>query len=218
MHYSLTQVLASDPAIGASMTLRRGASLPEALALEADEFVLIEDGAILQFATNGAGERFHLSIIGPGYVFSPQSIDQLIRSQDRFGAEAMRNVQVRRISRTQWETINRVHPELYNWVIEQESQQLQIIQFHLAQHIQRSSLDKARFAICTYAQGLGIPNPCGSKTIRVSRAELALWIGVSSDRMYRLIRELHQSGEVEVSGRYIKVSTSLLTSLYPSYA
>nr|CEK42088.1 hypothetical protein PQBR57_0135 [Pseudomonas fluorescens SBW25] len=45
---------------------------------------------------------------------------------------------------------------------------------------------------------------------------MASWIGVSSDRIARLIRELHLSGEVTVSGRSIMVSNDLLSTLYPS--
>lgn len=198
--------------------LHRGQSLSSAITQDDGEFVLIEAGALLMFGTNGAGERFHLSILGNGYVFTPQSIRLAIRNNERFGIEAMRDVRLRRISRAEWQAVNRLNPYLYNWVIEQEAQQLKIVQFHLAQHVQRSSLDRARFALCTYAQGLGSILPCGSKSIKVSRAELATWIGVSSDRMARLIRELHVAGEVTVSGRSIKVSNDLLTSLYPRYA
>lgn len=210
--------LASDPSFGNSLTLYRGQSLADAIAQDRGEFVLIEQGALLMFGTNGAGERFYLSIIGPGYVFSPQSIGLAQKNCGRFGLEAMRDVQLRRISLMEWAHVIRQHPDLYNRVIEQEAQQLQFVHFHLAQHGQRSSLDRTRFALCTYAQGLGSPQPCGSKTIKVSRAELASWIGVSSDRIARLIRELHITGEVTVSGRSILVSNNLLSSLYPSYA
>lgn len=211
-----SQVLTSDPSIGTSFTLHRGQSLAGAVAHDGGEFVLIEGGALLMYGTNGAGERFYLSIIGAGYVFTPQSIRLASQNNDRFGIEAAREVRLRRITRAEWQSVIRLNPHLYNWVIEQEAQQLKIVQFHLAQHVQRSSLDRARFTLCTYAQGLGSRLPCGSKTIKVSRAELATWIGVSSDRMARLIRELHVSGEVTVSGRSIKVSRSLLTSLYPN--
>lgn len=213
-----TQVLASDQSLGTSFTLRRGQPLASAVTQDSGEFLLIEDGALLMFGTNGARERFYLSIIGTGYVFTPQSIRLANQNHERFGVEAMRDVRLRRISRSEWQTVSRLHPYLYKWVIEKEAQQLQIVQFHLAQHVQRSSLDRARFALCTYAQGLGSLLPCGSKSIKVSRAELASWIGVSSDRMARLIRELHATGEVTLSGRSIKVSKGLLTSLYPTYA
>lgn len=213
-----SQILASDPNLGSCFKLHRGQSLASAVAQDGGEFLLIEDGALIRYGTNGAGERFYLSIIGPGYVFTPQSIRLANQNHERFGIDAMRDVRLRRISRTEWQTANRLNDQLYNWVIEQEAKQLQIVQFHLAQHVQRSSLDRTRFALCTYAQGLGSLLPCGSKSIRVSRAELATWIGVSSDRIARLIRELHVAGEVTVSGRSIKVSSDLLTSLYPSQA
>lgn len=210
--------LASDPSFGKSFTLHRGQLLAGALAQDSGEFVLIEQGALLMFGTNGAGERFYLSIIGPGYVFSPQSIGLAQKNCRRIGLEAMRDVRLRRISLMEWARVIRRHPDLYDRVIEQEAQQLQFVHLHLAQHGQRSSLDRTRFALCTYAQGLGSPQPCGSKMIKVSRAELASWIGISSDRIARLIRELHVTGEVTVSGRSIKVSNTLLSSLYPSYA
>ncbi|NVL48662.1 Crp/Fnr family transcriptional regulator [Pseudomonas syringae pv. actinidiae] len=212
-----SQVLTSDVSLGSSFTLLRGQSLVSTAAGDCDAFVLIETGALLMYGTNGAGERFHLSIIGNGYVFTPQSIRLSNQNPARFGIEAMRDVTFRRITSEQWHGINQRFPSLYNWVIEQEAQQLHIVQFHLAQHVQRSSLDRARFALCTYAQGLGSLLPCGSKSIKVSRAELATWIGVSSDRMARLIRELHGNGEVTLSGRSIKVSSGLLTSHYPTY-
>lgn len=219
MHNSLpSQVLASDPTIGVSVTIRRGETLASVIEQDADEFVLVEEGAILLFAMNNTRQRFYLSIIASGYVFTPQSIALALHSQDRISSEAMRDVRLRRVSRAHWDKVCRAQPSLYNWVIEQEAQQLQIVQFHLTQHLQRSSLDRTRFALCSYAQGVGLPLPCGSKSIRVSRAELASWIGVSSDRMCRLIRELHESGEVTVSGRSIKVSTGLIASLYPSHA
>lgn len=215
---ALCQFLASDPSFGKSFTLHRGQSLADAVAQDSGEFVLIDQGALLMFGTNGIGERFYLSIIGPGYVFSPQSIGLAQKNSGRFGLEAMRDVQLRRISLMEWERVIRQHPDLYNRLIEQEARQLQFVHLHLAQHGQRSSLDRTRFALCTYAQGLGSTQPCGSKTIKVSRAELASWIGVSSDRIARLIRELHITGEVTVSGRSILVSNDLLSSLYPSYA
>lgn len=219
MHNTLpSQVLGYDPSIGSSHTLSRGMALTDVIAQDSDEFVMIERGAIVLFAKNGAGERFYLSIISEGHVFTPQSVGLVHKGQDRFCAQAMREVVIRRIPRQQWVAVNRKHPDLYQWVIEQETQQLQIVQFHLAQHIQRSSLDRTRFALCTYAQGLGMTQPCGSRTIRVSRAELATWIGVSSDRMCRLIRELHDAGEVTVMGRNITVSNDLLSNHYPSYA
>lgn len=219
MHNSIpSQVLISDPSLGTSVTIRRGETLASVIEPDADEFVVIEEGAILLFAMNNTHQRFYLSIIGAGYVFTPHSIALALHSQDRIGSEAMRDVRLRRITKAHWEVVSRAHPSLYNWVIEQEAQQLQIVQFHLAQHLQRSSLDRTRFALCSYAQGVGLPLPCGSKSIKVSRAELASWIGVSSDRMCRLIRELHESGEVTVSGRSIKVSNGLIASLYPSLA
>lgn len=211
-----SQVLTSDPSIGTRFTLYRGQPLANSVAQDNGDFVLIEAGAMIMFGTNGSGERVYLSIIGAGYVFTPQSIRLACQNSERFGIEAMREVRLRRITRAEWQAVNRLHPHLYNWVIEQEAQQLQIVQFHLAQHVQRSSLDRTRFALCTYAQGLGSLLPCGSKSIKVSRAELATWIGVSSDRMARLIRELHVAGEVTVSGRNITVSSDLITSHYPN--
>lgn len=215
MHNSLpSQILKSNLSIGSRHLLPRGMGLVDGIGRNGDEFVLVESGAILQYATSSSGERLYLSIISTGYVFTPQSIAQLI-CNDQFGADVIRDVSIRRIPRSQWEAINREHHELYSWVIEQEAQQLQIVHFHLAQHLKRNSLDRARFALCAYAQGLGLEHPCGSKTIRVSRAELASWIGVSSDRMCRLIRSLHESGEVTVAGRSIKVSLTLMSSLRP---
>jgi len=211
-----SQVLASDPSLGTSSTLYRGQSLASAVVQDNDEFVLIEDGALRMFVTNGAGERFYLSIIGAGYVFTPESIRLASQNHERRGVEAMREVRLRRISRAEWEAVNRKHPHLYNLVIEQEAQQLQIVQFHLAHHVQRSSLERTRFALCTYAQGIGSLLPCGSISIKVSRAELATWIGVSSDRIARLIRELHVAGEVTLDGRNIRVSNALLSSVYPN--
>lgn len=213
-----SQVLSSDPSLGTSFKVRRGQSLADAIAQDSGEFILIEHGALLMFGTNGAGVRFHLSIIGAGYVFSPSSIRLVQKNPERFGIEAMRDMRLRRISRLEWQAACQQHPHLYNWVLENEAQQLSIVHFHLAQHVQRSSLDRTRFALCAYAQGLGMLLPCGSKTIKVSRAELGSWIGVSSDRMARLIRELHVTGEVTVCGRSIKVSNDLITSLYPTSA
>ena len=54
-----SQVLASDPSLGTSSTLYRGQSLASAVVQDNDEFVLIEDGALRMFVTNGAGERFY---------------------------------------------------------------------------------------------------------------------------------------------------------------
>ncbi|MFL1449396.1 Crp/Fnr family transcriptional regulator [Pseudomonas tritici] len=221
MHRSIpspTKALASNPAIGHSCTLTRGTSLNDCLSDSADEFYLIVSGAVLLYAMNPAGEKISLSIIGGGHVFTPQIIGLFLSSNHRFGAEAMRDVNVRRIPRVQWERAASKQHNLYNWVIDQEAQQLQIVQFHLAQHFQRCSLDRARFALCAYALGIGLDNPCGSKTIRVSRAELATWIGVSCDRMCRLVRTLHDSGEVTVTGRSIKVSLGLLSSMHPGLA
>ncbi|MCF5423531.1 Crp/Fnr family transcriptional regulator [Pseudomonas syringae] len=213
-----SHAVTSDLRIGTRHTLTRGTALCDVLAKDRDEFVLIEGGAIVFYAKSDKGERFYLSIISDGHVFTPQGVGVLLKGHDKFGARVMRDVVIRRIPRQQWITANQEHPGLYNWVIEQEQQQLQIALFHLAQHFQRSSLDRTRFALCTYAQGLGLIQPCGSRTIRVSRAELAGWIGVSSDRMCRLIRELHDTGEVTVTGRSIKVSNGLLSTLYPKYA
>lgn len=210
-----SQVLASNPSIGTTFMLRRGESLASVFEQVSGEFLLIEDGALLMFCTNGATERFYLSIIGSGYVFTPQSISLTNQNSGRFGVEAIRDVRLLRISRAEWQAVTRALPHLSTWVIEQEAQQLQVAHFHLAQHVQRSSIDRTRFALCTYAHGLGSLLPCGCKTIKVSRAELATWIGVSSDRIARLIRELHVAGEVTVSGRSIKISSNLLTSLYP---
>lgn len=217
MHNTLlSQILTSEPSLGVGVTIRRGGNLSGVIEKAADEFLLVEDGAVFLFAMNDTGERFYLSIIGAGYVFTPQSIALALHSKDRINSEAISDVKVRRISKASWETVNRTYPNLYNCVIEQEAQQLQIVQFHLAQHVQRSSLDRTRFALCCYALGIGLTLPCGSKAIKVSRAELATWIGVSSDRMCRLIRELHAAGEVTISGRSIKVSTGLMTSLFPA--
>lgn len=210
------QTFGIDPHIGRCVTLPRGAAVAGELHQARDEFVLIEDGAFLLYATNGEGARYYLSIIGAGHVFTPQGMSQLLSGTERFGVEVMRDVKLKVLTRDQWDSLSREQADLYNWVIEQESQLLQIVQFHLAQYAQRSSLDKTRFALCTYAKGLGKPNPCGSRTIKVTRAELASWIGVSSDRICRLIRELHHTGEVELIGRSIKVNSGLLRSLYPA--
>lgn len=213
-----TYALACDSELGTAAAIKRGDSLSQVAEASTDEFVLVEEGAILLYALNNTGERFYLSIIGAGYVFTPQSMALALRSRDRISSEAICDVRLKRISRAQWESACRTHPRLYNWVIGQESQQLQIVQLHLAQHVQRSSLDRTRFALCSYAQGIGLAQPCGGKSIKVSRAELASWIGVSSDRMCRLIRELHAAGEVTISGRSIKVSTGLMASLFPQRA
>lgn len=219
MHRSIpTKVLVTNPGIGEAYTLRRGTTLASYLPDDKDEFILVESGAILLFALNPTGEKLHLSIVGAGHVFTPQSIQLFLKSESRFQAEALRDVSIRRISRLEWERASIKHPNLYYFVIDQEATQLQIVQFHLAQHFRRCSLDRARFALCAYALGLGLDNPCGSKTIRVSRAELANWIGVSCDRMCRLVRALHESGEVTVMGRSIKVSLGLIASLHPSLA
>lgn len=217
MHNSLpVQILASEPHLGKRFTLPEGASLAEALAPNADEFIVVEDGAIALFAQSGAGERFYLTILSAGYVFTPERMSAVLSDQERFGTEAMRDVLIRRISRQHWINASKLYPDLYNWMIEQEEQQLQIVQFHLAQHWRRSSIERTRFALCAYALSLGKAHTCGSRTIRVSRAELASWIGVSSDRMCRLIRTLHDAGEVTVIGRSIKVSNNLISSLYAS--
>jgi CRP-like cAMP-binding protein len=216
MHGNLPhKILASDPSIGSRHALYRGMALTDLIEQGSDEFVLVERGAVVLFAKNLEGERFYLSIISEGHVFSPQSIGIFHSGIDRYCAQAMREVTIRRVPRRQWDQLSSKHPDLYQQVIEQETHQLGIVQFHLAQHFQRSSLDRARFALCTYAQGLGMSQPCGSRTIRVSRAELADWIGVSSDRMCRLIRELHDAGEVTVMGRNITVSNDLLSNHYP---
>lgn len=215
MHYTRpSQFLTSDPSLGTKLVMKRGCALVDAIGT-GDDFLLVEEGAILLFATSSSGERLYLSIIGKGYVFTPHSLNHLSNSHGQIGAEAMRDLVVRRFPRSDWEIASRKQPDLYHWVVEQEAQQLHFVQFQLALHFQRSSLDRARFALCSYAQGLGIPHPCGSKTIRVSRAELATWTGVSSDRMCRLIRALHEAGEVTVTGRNIKVNNSLLRSLNP---
>lgn len=213
-----SEALTADPGLGVRATIQRGESMVGMIDAGSDEFVVVEGGAILLYALNSTGERFYLSIIGAGYVFTPQSIALALHHKDRISSEAISKVDLRKISKAQWDSVNRNNPNLYNWVIDQESHQLQIVQFHLAQHVQRSSLDRTRFALCSYARSIGMSLPCGSKSIRVSRAELANWIGVSSDRMCRLIRELHAAGEVTISGRSIKVSTGLMASLFPTPA
>ncbi len=205
-----------DSHLGRSVTLLRGAAVAGELHQARDEFILIEDGAFLLYATNGEGARYYLSIMGEGHVFTPPSMAHMLNDTQRFGVEVMRDVKLKVLTRDQWNTLILERTDLYNRVLEQESQLLQIVQFHLAQHAQRSSLDKTRFALCTYAKGIGKPNPCGSRTIKVSRSELASWIGVSNDRICRLIRELHHTGEVELIGRSIKVNSSLIRSLYPA--
>lgn len=214
----LSQAFDIDPHIGRCIHLPKGASVAECWDHGNDDYLLIEDGAFLLYAASSAGERYFLSIVGAGHVFTPHSMTQLLRGKYRIGVEAMREVRLKLYSREKWASVSRERPELNSWVLEQEAQQLQIVHFHLAQHSQRSSLDKTRFALCTYAIGLGLPLPCGSKSIKISRAELANWIGVSSDRMCRLVRELHASGEVTICGRSIKVSSGLLASLYPRHA
>lgn len=212
-----SQAFGIEPHIGRCMPLPKGASVAECWAQGKSDYLLIEEGAFLVYAASTAGERYLLSIAGAGHVFTPQSMSQLLRGRYRIGVEAMRDVKLRIYSREQWESLSRDRPDLNSRVIEQETHQLQIVQFHIAQHSQRSSLDKTRFALCTYAIGLGIPLPCGSKAIKISRTELAQWIGVSSDRMCRLVRELHASGEVTVCGRSITVSCGLLASLFPRH-
>lgn len=213
-----SDALTADPCLGIRATIQRGESMARMIDAGSEEFVVIEDGAILLYALNSTGERFYLSIIGAGYVFTPQSIALALHNKDRIRSEAISQVSLRKISRAQWDSVNRTTPNLYNWVIDQEAHQLQIVQFHLAQHVQRSSLDRTRFALCSYARSIGMSLPCGSKSIKVSRAELANWIGVSSDRMCRLIRELHAAGEVTITGRSIKVSRGLMASLFPTPA
>ena len=213
-----SQTFGIDPHIGRCIPLPKGASVAECWEPDKGDYLLIEEGAFLLYAASSAGARYFLSIVGAGHVFTPQSMSQLLRGKYRIGVEAMRDVKLKMYSREQWDAVSSERPDLNSWVLEQEAQQLQIVHFHLAQHSQRSSLDKTRFALCTYAIGLGLPLPCGSKSIKISRAELANWIGVSSDRMCRLVRELHASGEVTICGRSIKVSSGLLASLFPRHA
>jgi CRP-like cAMP-binding protein len=209
-----SQALRSDSTIGTAFTVAKGKPLPGKLAAQGNEYVVLEVGAILLYATNGDGTRYLLSIIPAEHVFTPQSLRLLLSNEGRFRAVAICDLRMRCIKPEEWTRISALHPELNPWVIEQETKQLEIVQFHVAQHLRRSSLDKTRFALWAYAQGVGMTQPCGSKTIKISRSELASWIGVSSDRMCRLIRELHGSGEVEVMGRSIKVSNSMLAKLF----
>lgn len=213
-----SQAFGIEPHIGRCIPLPKGASVAECWEPGKGDYLLIEEGAFLLYAASSAGARYLLSIVGAGHVFTPQSMSQLLRGNYRIGVEAMLDVKLKMYSQEQWDAVSSERPDLNSWVIEQEAQQLQIVQFHLAQHSQRSSLDKTRFALCTYAIGLGLPLPCGSKSIKISRAELANWIGVSSDRMCRLIRELHASGEVTICGRSIKVSSGLMANLFPRHA
>jgi CRP-like cAMP-binding protein len=212
------EILISEPSHGTRYTLYRGGALTDVTEQGSGDFVLVESGAVVLYAKAQDGNRLYLSIVSEGHVFSPQSVEILHAGTDRYCAQAMREMTVRRIPRQHWNDICAAHPGLYHKVIEQEAHLLGIVQFHLAQHFQRSSLDRARFALCTYAHGLGKSAPSGGRTIRVSRAELASWIGVSSDRMCRLIRELHEAGEVTVIGRNINVSNDLLAHHYPRHA
>ncbi|WP_133125600.1 hypothetical protein [Pseudomonas amygdali] len=70
-----SEALTADPGLGVRATIQRGQSMVGMIDAGSDEFVVVEGGAILLYALNSNGERFYLSIIGAGYVFTPQSVN-----------------------------------------------------------------------------------------------------------------------------------------------
>lgn len=209
----LSLAIASAPLLGSQQMIPRLARLDDLFTKNADQFFVIERGAVRLFVTGSDGKRFFLNILSSGEIFTPE-ISSLIRGGHvQIGLEAIKEVTLRQIPRASWQEFCERHAQLQRCVMHQELERLQIVHFHLTQHCKRGSIDRARFALWSYARSLGVASACGSVAIRVSRTELADCVGVSSDRVTRLIRQLQDRGEIKTEGRSIIIGNELLCGM-----
>jgi hypothetical protein len=127
--------------------------------------------------------------------------------------ESITNLSIRRFSSLDWGRMTLKHPEANRAVIAQASELLNIVQYHLTQHCMRDNLERTRFALWSYARHLGTTANCGRQLIKVSRGDLAKWIGVTSDRITRLVRQLHDADEIVIRGHSILINPELAFSI-----
>ncbi len=205
-----TLLLEARSQLGQRIKLSKRSRLDSTLARLGDRFLVIEKGAAVVFAGNATADPFFLSVVGPDHVFTPSFAAMRRNCEPSIGVQAITDCTMRLLCRKDWHSLSAEHSELDRSVIEQSVEQLQIVQFHLAQQCTRSSIERTRFALYSYAKCLGNPSPCGRLAVSLSRAELASWISVSVDRVSRIVRKLHQDGEITITGRSILIKPDLI--------
>tara|TARA_R110002124_G_scaffold128157_19_gene288722 strand:- start:19479 stop:20126 length:648 start_codon:yes stop_codon:yes gene_type:complete len=202
----LTSIAAEE-----TIRLRKNSPLPGRLDSVQSEYFILKSGAVALFASSPLGEKLFLSIVGPGYVFSPS-----LRSPDldlKIIMEAKSDVELSVQRYADLGIPDGARTSVEALIAAQQAELLNIAQFHLVQIKQRSSVERTRYALQNYASHLGIPTPCGCISIKLSRAELADWIDISCDRLSRIIRELHVAGHLTVKGHSILIKDACFLGL-----
>lgn len=207
---NLSDLLLANPSLGDQICLQRRSRLEGTISKRGNEYLVLESGAAVIYARNPTDVPFFLSVVGCGHVFTPAFGYAGQVGGLEIGVEALVDCTLRSFPYGKWKSLASQFDALDKSIIEQSAEQLQIIQFHLAQHCLGSSVERTRFALYSYAKCLGRPSPCGRVAIRVSRAELASWISVSIDRISRIVRQLHNADELTIEGRSILIKRDMI--------
>ena len=171
---------------------------------------VIESGTIALFAQVGQNERFFLTIVGKGFIFSVDADPSAASSSLNISAEAITPTFIRYVRSARWKGVCASHPQLREKSLCDLAALSHAIQGHLSWVRDRSNSDRALFAIqrFAYSQGEAVDN--GYLSVLLRRTELARWLGLSYDRVGRIIRDLHNKGDVRISGHKLLVRASAL--------
>lgn len=210
---TLLKSLIAQPRIGPRLVSRAGDVMDSAVGHADSGYWAIESGTACIFARGPSGQRFFLTLAGPGTALCTNASRFLGVNDSIISIESITDLSLRRFSSLDWDRLTLKHPEANRAVIAQASELLNIVQYHLTQHCRRDNLERTRFALWSYARHLGTPANCGRQQIKVSRGDLAKWIGVSNDRITRLVRQLHEADEIVIRGRSILINPALTYSI-----
>lgn len=198
-----TQHSIPDIGFGESVFIERNHGLPSQIGMGNGGYLRIKTGAAALFACSEGGLRLFICMVGPGFIFAPEA--QLLSAGFTIDVEAEIAIELCIIAKPGDSKLCHCAESLDVIVASQTARLLKIVQFHLIQIKARSSVERTKYALFNYAQCAGVPSACGNVAIKVNRDKLASWIDISNDRLGRIIRDLHNAGELTIKGRSIVI-------------
>lgn len=213
MHISTAlAAISAEPTIGAQFRCRAGNNLDELFSQIFADYWAVERGAASLFITKPALGRHFLKMIGPGAVFAPYNLVPVQSGAVVFTIEAVTDLTIRCFSSREWDRLSLRHVKIQESLAMHSCELLNVVHHQMLLHYKRDSLERTRFALWSYATTMGTPSACGGFTIKIGRTELARCVGISGDRITRLVRRLHQGNEIKIVGRSIIVGSPLMRS------
>lgn len=205
--------LKSEVGIGVTHCFRQRAQLVGLYRNPDRNYCIVESGAATVMATSANGESFLLSVLGPGTIISPHAAQWIQHGQLSITGKALTPMVVRHLSLAEWNALATRLPMIELFVTRQASELLSVVQYQLALHCRRNSLQRTRIALWVYAISVGDESSCGGLRIKLSRDDLTHCVNVSADRIVRLLGQLSASGEITIQGRIIIISKCMIDTL-----